>query len=44
MDWVTVAIGLGVCLITALVLYLISVYSFKVTTLLIVIIAGRVSC
>jgi len=29
MDWVTVAIGLGVCLITALVLYLISVYSFK---------------
>lgn len=29
MDWVSVAIGLGVCVITALVLYLISVYSFK---------------
>merc|ERR1712137_699719 len=29
MDWVTVAIGLGVCFITAVVLYLISVYSFK---------------
>merc|ERR1712071_111949 len=29
MDWVTVAIGLGVCVITAMVLYLISVYSFK---------------
>merc|ERR1712071_603816 len=29
MDWVTVAIGLGVCVITAMGLYLISVYSFK---------------